>query len=185
MNDMNKLLFSFFTIIYTVNIFAASAVAREEPYGGECIYFNKEKEKQEFKKCQVSLSQSTIEVNFEKEEHQEDNKSIAAKSVLEIASGEYATRLLSDSGSVVGGILLGPVGLVGGLLGTNKNYQQYILEYQDTAGEKTATVLNIDRSDIAEFQQELSLITGQLITFREGQTRTMIDVGPDVEDVKK
>ena len=185
MNDMNKLLFSFFSIIYTLNLLASSAVARDEPYGGRCLYLNKEKEEQEFKPCQVTIQQGNITVNFEKEEYQEDDKTIAAKSVSQIASGAYATKLLSDSGSLVSGILLGPISFVGRIFVPNKDYQQYILEYQNAAGEKTATVLNIDRSDAPEFQQEISLLTGQLITFREGQTQTRIDVGPDVEDVKR
>jgi len=185
MNDMNKLLFSFFSIIYTLNLLASSAVARDEPYGGRCLYLNKEKEEQEFKPCQVTIQQGNITVNFEKEEYQEDNKTIVGNSVSEIASGEYATKLLSDSGSLVSGILLGPISFVGRIFVPNKDYQQYILEYQNAAGEKTATVLNIDRSDAPEFQQEISLLTGQLIIFREGQTQTTIDVGPDVEDIKR
>ena len=182
---MNKLLFSLFTIIYTVNLLATSAVAREEPYGGKCIYLNEAEEKQEFKDCQVTLGQGNITVNFEKEEYQSDNKTIVGKNVSGIASGEYATKLLSDSGSVVSGILLGPISLVGRIFVPNKDYQQYVLEYTDQGGEKTATVLNIDRSDAPEFQQEVSLLTGQLITFREGQTQTTIDVGPDVEDIRQ
>lgn len=42
--------------------------------------------------------------------------------------------------------------------------------------------LNIDRSDAPEFQQELSLATGKLITFQEGQTNTTINVGPNLDD---
>ena len=164
---------------------ATSAVAREETYGGRCLYLNKEKEEQEFKPCQVSLSQSTIEVNFEKEEYQEDDKTIAANSVYEIASGAYATKLLSDTGSIVSNILLGPISLVGRIVRPNRDFQQYIVQYTNTGGEKTATILNINRSDAPEFQQEISLLTGQLITFREGQTRTTIDVGPDIEDIRR
>ncbi len=185
MNGMNKLLFSFFTIIYTVNLLATSAIAREEPYGGRCLYINKEKEEQQFKRCQVTIQQGNIAVNFEEEKYQEDDKTIAVKSIYEIASGAYATKLLSDSGSLVSGILLGPISLVGRIVRPNQDFQQYILQYTDKEGEKTATILNINRSDIAEFQQELSLVTGKLIIFREGQTRTTIDIGPDVEDVRR
>ncbi len=177
---MNKLLFSFLTIIYSFNLLATSAVAREEPYGGRCLYLNKEKEEQEFKPCKVTIQQGNIAVNFEKEEYQEDDKTIAAKSVYEIASGAYATQLLSDTGSIVSGILLGPISLVGRIVRPNRDFQQYIVQYTDK-GEKTATILNINRSDTPEFQQELSLVTGKLIIFREGQTRTTIDIGPDIE----
>ena len=180
---MNKLLFSLFTIIYTVNLFATSAVAREEPYGGRCLYINKEKEEQQFKRCQVTIQQGKLAVKFDEEKYQEDDKTIAVKSIYEIASGTYATKLLSDSGSLVSGILLGPISLVGRIVRPNRDYQQYILQYTDQ-GEKTATILNINRSDIAEFQQELSLVTGKLIIFREGQTNTTIDLGPDIEDVQ-
>ena len=182
---MNKFLFSLFTIIYTLNLVAVSAIAREEPYGGRCLYLDKEKEEQQFKRCQVTIQQGKIAVNFEQEQYQSDDKTITAKSVYEIASGAYATRLLSDSGSLVSGILLGPISLVGRIIKPNRDFQQYILHYTDQGGKKTATILNINRSDIAEFQQEISLVTGKLIVFREGQTRTTIDVGPDVEDIKR
>ena len=182
---MNKLLFSFLTIIYTFNLLATSAIAREEPYGGRCLYLNKEKDEQEFKSCQVTVQQGNITVNFEDEEYQSDNKTIAANSVYEIASGAYATKLLSDTGSVVSGILLGPISLVGRIVRPNRDFQQYILQYTNTGGEKTATILNIDRSDAPEFQQELSLVTSKLIIFREGQTSTTIDVGPDIEDIRR
>ena len=185
MNDMNKILFSFFSIIYTLNLLASSAVARDEPYGGRCLYLNKEKEEQEFKPCQVTIQQGNITVNFEKEEYQEDDKTIAAKSVSQIASGAYATKLLSDSGSVAGGILLGPITGIAKIFVPDKDYQQYIIEYTNNKGEKTATILKIDRSDAFEFQQELTVITGKLITFQPKQTETTIDVGPNVEDIKK
>ena len=180
---MNKLLFSLFTIIYTVNLLATSAVAREEPYGGRCLYIDKEKEEQQFKRCQVTIQQGKLAVKFDEEKYQEDDKTIAIKSIYEIASGAYATKLLSDSGSLVSGILLGPISLVGRIIKPNQDFQQYILQYTDQ-GEKTATILNINRSDAPEFQQELSLVTGKLVIFREGQTRTTVDVGPDVEDVR-
>ncbi len=176
---MNKLLFYFLAIAYVANTFFASAVAREKPYGGKCLYINKEKEEQEFKSCKVSIQQETLEINFEKEEHQDNNKTITGKSVVEIASGEYAKKLLSDTGSIVGGILLGPIGGVARLF--SRDYQQYILEYTNTKGEKDATVLNIDRSDTPEFQQELTIITGKLITFQPKQTETTVDVGPDIK----
>ncbi|MGK7893394.1 MAG: hypothetical protein AB4372_07165 [Xenococcus sp. (in: cyanobacteria)] len=179
---MNKLLFSFFSIICTLNLIATSAIAREEPYGGRCLYIDKEKEEQQFKRCQVTIQQGNLAVKFDEEKYQEDDKTIAVKSIYEIASGAYATKLLSDSGSLVSGILLGPISLVGRIVRPNQDFQQYILHYTDQ-GKKTATVLNINRSDIAEFQQELSLVTGKLIIFREGQTRTTIDVGPDIEDI--
>ena len=180
---MNKLLFSFFSIIYALNLLTISAIAREEPYGGRCLYLNKEKEEQEFKRCQVTLQQGKLAVNFEEEKYQSDDKTIAVNSIYEIASGAYATKLLSDSGSLVSGILLGPISLVGRIIKPNQDYQQYILQYTNE-GEKTATILNINRSDAPEFQQEISLATGNLIIFREGQTSTTIDVGPNVEDVR-
>ena len=180
---MNKLLFSLLAIAYVTNTLLASAVAREDPYGGKCLYINEQKQEQEFKSCQVNIQQKTLAINFEKEKYQDNNKTIAANSVLEIASGEYAQKLLSDTGSIVGGILLAPVTLVGRIFAPDRDYQQYVLEYKNTKGEKTATVLNIDRSDAPEFQQELTIITGKLITFQAGQTKTTIDVGPDIEDI--
>ena len=181
---MNKLLFSCLSIIYTLNLVTTSAVAKDEPYGGRCLYINKEKEEQQFKRCQVTIQQGKIAVKFDEEKYQEDDKTIAAKSIYEIASGAYATKLLSDSGSLISGILLGPISLVGRIIKPNQDFQQYILQYTDNQGKKTATMLNINRSDAPEFQQELSLTTGKLIVFREGQTRTTVDVGPDIEDVK-
>ena len=182
---MNKLLFSIFAIAYTASTLFATAIAREEPYGGKCLYLDEQEEKQEFKSCQVNIDQGSLIVNFEKEEYKDDNKTIPAQSVLEVASGEYAQKLLTDSGSIVTRILLGPISLVGKILAPDRNYQQYILTYNDNNGDKTATILNINRSDAPEFQQELTVTTNKLITFQPGQTNTRINVGPNVDDVKK
>ena len=176
---MNRLLFSFFAIACVAGNLFATAVAREKPYKGQCLYIDEREQEQKFKPCQVNIRQKTLAVNFEKEKYQDNNKTISGRRVLEIASGEYARKLLSDTGSVVSGILLAPVNLVGRIFVPNRNYQQYIIEYKDAKGTKTATILNINRSDAPEFQQELTVITGKLITFRPGQTRTTIDVGPD------
>ena len=180
---MNKPLFSFLAIAFYACSLLSSATAREEPYKGKCLYINEQEEKQDFKSCQVKIQQETLIVNFKKEEHQAKNTTIAGKSVQELASGEYATQLLSDTGSAVSGLLLGPVKIVGNIFAPDRDYQQYIIRYQDVDGNETATILNIDRSDAPEFQQELSIITGKLITFRPGQTNTSIDIGPDVEDI--
>ena len=147
---MNKLLFSFLTIIYTVNLLATSAIAREEPYGGRCLYLNKEKEEQQFKRCKVTIQQGKLGVKFDEEKYQSDDKTIGVKSIYEIASGAYATKLLSDSGSLVSGILLGPISLVGRIIRPNQDFQQYILHYTNPGGERTATILNINRSDAPE-----------------------------------
>ena len=181
---MNKLLFSVLAIAYMTSNLFASAVAREEPYGGKCLYINQQEQEQTFKSCQVNIQQNTIAINFEKEKYQDNNKTIPSKSVFEIASGEYAKKLLSDTGSIVGSILLGPVAFVGKIFAPDRNYQQYIIEYRGPDGKKTATILNIARSDAPEFQQELTLITGKLITFQAGQTNTTIDIGPNIEDIK-
>ncbi len=181
---MNKLLFLFLAIAYVVNTLASTAVAREEPYGGKCLYLDEQEEEQEFKSCQVNIQQADLIINFEDEEHQDNNKTIPAKSVVEIASGEYAKKLLSDTGSIVGGILLAPITLVGKIFAPDRDYQQYVITYNDASGNKTATVLNIDRSDAPEFQQELSITTSKLITFQPGQTNTTIDVGPDIKALK-
>ncbi len=181
---MNKLLFSFLTIIYSFNLLATSAIAREEPYGGRCLHINEAEEEQAFRRCNVTIRQGNLEINFRQEKYQDGDKTIATNSIFEIASGAYAAQLLSDTGSLVSGILLGPISLVGRIVRPNQDFQQYILQFTNTEGEKDATILNINRSDIAEFQQELSLVTGKLITFREGQTRTTIDIGPNIEDVQ-
>ena len=181
---MNKLLYSILAIAYVANTLCASAVAREEPYEGKCLYLNEQEEKQEFKSCQVNLQQSNLIISFEKEEHQDDNKTISSNSIFEIASGEYAQQLLSDSGSIVSGVLFAPINLVAQIFSPKRDYQQYIIQYKNTDEVDTATILNIDRSDAPEFQQELSLATGKLITFQEGQTNTTIDVGPNRDDIK-
>ncbi len=182
--NMKKLLFSFLAIAYVSNSWFTSAVAREKPYGGKCLYINQEKQEQEFKSCQVSIQQKNIAINFEKEKYQDNNKTITGKSVFEIASGEYAKKLLSDTGSIVGGILLGPITFVGRIFAPDRDYQQYVVEYTNTQGKKTATVLNINRSDAPEFQQEITIITGKFITFQPKQTETTINVGPDLDEIK-
>ena len=176
---MNKLLFSGLAIAYIASNVFASAIAREKPYEGKCLYIDREEQEQKFKPCQVTIQQKTLAVNFEKEKYQDNNKTIVGSRVVEIASGEYAQKLLSDSGSVVSGILFAPINIVGRIFVPDRNYQQYIIDYKDARGKKTATILNINRSDAPEFQQELTVITRKLITFRAGQTRTTIDIGPD------
>ena len=182
---MNKLIFSFFAIAFSMTSLVASAVAREKPYGGKCLYINEQEEKQDFKSCKVNIQQKTLAINFEKEQDQDKNQTITGKSVVEIASGEYATKLLSDTGSTVTGILLGPVNFVGNIFAPDRDYQQYIIKYKNTEGKESATILNINRSDAPEFQQELTLITGKLITFQPGQTQTTIDIGPDFKNYLK
>ncbi len=180
---MNKPLVSFLAIAFSAFSLLPSATAREEPYKGKCLYMNEQEEKQDFESCQVNIQQETLFINFEKEEHQDNNKTITGQSVRELASGEYATQLLSDTGGVVSGLLLGPVNIVGNIFAPKRDYQQYIIRYQDAEGNEAATILNIDRSDAPEFQQELSIISGKLITFQPGQENTTINVGPDVEDI--
>lgn len=180
---MNKSLLYFLAIaLYTFSLLS-SATAREEPYEAKCLYVNEQEEKQDFKSCQVKIQQETLAVNFEKEDYQDNNNTITGKSVLELASGEYATQLLSDTGGVVSGLLLGPVKIVGNIFAPDRDYQQYIIRFQGAEGNEAAIILNINRSDAPEFQQELSLLTGKLITFRPGQTNTSINFGADVEDI--
>ena len=180
---MNKTLFSFLAIAFYGFSWLSSAIAREEPYKGQCLYINEQEEKQDFESCQVKIQQDTLMLNFEEEEHQEKNTTITGKSVKELASGEYATQLLSDSGGAVSGLLLGPVNMVGNIFAPDQDFQQYIIHYEDTNNKEAITIVNIDRSDAPEFQQELSLLTGKLITFRPGQENTTINIGPDVDDV--
>ncbi len=181
---MNKFLVSFLAIAYSTTILLPAAIAREKPYGGKCLYIDEEAEDQKFRSCEVNIKQKTLTINFEKEQFQDDNKTIPTRSIFEIASGEYAKKLLSDSGSIVSGILLGPISAVGRIFAPNRNYQQYVIEYTDSKGKKTATILNINRSDAPEFQQELTVTTRKLITFKPGQTNTTINVGPDIDDIK-
>lgn len=180
---MNKFLFLIFILVSGVNLMLASAIAGEKPYEGKCLYINEEEQEQDFESCQVNILQDTLEINFAEEDNQNENKAIIGKSVREIASGEYAQQLLSDTGDVFSGLLLGPVKIVGNIFAPDKDYQQYIITYQDSETNEAVTILNIERSDAPEFQQELSLITGRLITFQSGQTNTVIDFGPDVEDI--
>ncbi|MDJ0647243.1 MAG: hypothetical protein QNJ60_00920 [Xenococcaceae cyanobacterium MO_188.B19] len=181
---MNKLIFSLLAIMYSTTILLPAAIAREKPYGGKCLYIDEEAEDQKFRSCEVNIKQKTLTINFDKEQYQDDNKAISARNISEIASGEYAKKLLSDSGSIVSGILLGPINLIGKIFVPDRNYQQYIIEYKDAKGKKTATILNVNRSDAPEFQQELTVMTRKLITFRPGQTNTIINVGPDIDDIK-
>jgi len=176
----NKILFSLLAIAYTVPTFFVSAIAREEPYAGKCLYIDEQEQESEFKSCQVNIEKNNVVISFKKEKYQDNNKQIAVQSVQEIASGEYATKLISDSGSIISGILLGPINIVARIIVPNKDFQQYVLTYEDAQGTKTATVLNINRSDAPEFQQELSIATKKLITFQTGQTNNTIDIGPDL-----
>lgn len=85
---------------------------------------------------------------------------------------------MTDSGSVIGGILLGPVGLVSRFF--NRDYQQYVLDYKTAQGHTSSTVLRLKRGDAPQFQQELSQLTGLMIRFEPPQKETIIDVGPDL-----
>lgn len=92
--------------------------------------------------------------------------------------------MVNEQATTVSGLLLGPINLVGQIFAPDKDYQQYLITYQNSEANETVTILNIDRSDAPEFQQELSVITGKLITFRPEQTNATINVGPDLEDIK-
>jgi hypothetical protein len=181
---LHKFLFLIFSLTFGLSTMLATAVAREKSYKGKCLYINEQEEEQDFKSCQVNIMQETLDINFEDEEDRDKNSTITGESVQEIASGEYAQKLLSDSGSAVSGLLLGPINIVGKIFAPDKDYQQYIITYQNSEANETVTILNIDRSDAPEFQQELSVITGKLITFRPEQTNATINVGPDLEDIK-
>ncbi len=166
-------------VTYFASNLLSSAVAQDKSFAGRCLYLDEQDLEQKFKPCKVNIQQNNLAINFDKWKYQGSNKTVSGQSVMEIASGEYAKKLLSDTGSLISGILFAPINIVGKLVAPNRDYQQYIIEYKNTKGEETATVLNINRSDAPEFQQELTLITGKLITFQPGQTKTTIDVGPD------
>ena len=177
---MYKILLSGLTSLLLASSVILTASARDEAYVGKCLYIDEAAEEGDFKSCQVSIQGSTIQVNFDDEDYQSGNTAISGDSVVELSSGEYAEQLLSDSASAVSGIFLGPANMVVGIFAPDRDYQQYVLRYKDADENETATVLNIERSDAPEFQQDLSIASGRVIVFREGQTNTLINVGPDL-----
>lgn len=177
---MNKLLLTLFVLGYSLNTLLATAIAEEKDYKGKCLFIDKQENEQKFKPCKVNIQKQTLGINFDKEKYQAGDQKIRGRSITEIASGQYAKKLLSDSGGIVTGILLGPINAVGRIFVPDRDYQQYILQFKDSRGQKTATILNIDRSDAPEFQQELTVLTRKLIDFQPGQTSKVIDIGPDI-----
>ena len=178
---MKKFLLALFAVGYSLNASLSMASVEEKAYKGKCLFIDKEENEQKFKPCQVKIATNTLQIDFDKEKYQEGNQTITGKEITDIASGQYAQKLLSDSGSIVSGILLGPINLVGRIFVPDRDYQQYILTFQDNKGEETATVVNINRADAPEFQQELTILTHKLINFQPGQTSRIINIGPDID----
>ncbi|WP_156914933.1 hypothetical protein [Rubidibacter lacunae] len=144
------------------------------PYNGRCFHAGE----QDMKSCFVSIAQSETEVIFEKEEYQYGNVTIPKNAITAIASGNYAKRLMTDTGSIIGSLLIGPASFISRQF-YDKEYQQYVLDYTQPDGDPTSIVLRLRRRDATVYQQGLTVITGRYIGFEEPQTDTAIDVGPD------
>ncbi|MBP0006783.1 MAG: hypothetical protein J7642_24220 [Cyanobacteria bacterium SBC] len=154
-----------------------STIARAETYEGKCLNVRLE----EFKNCTISIDTSTIELEFDREEYQVDNLSIRPSQVVEVAAGEYAQRLLTTEGSIIGGILLGDAASIGQLL-YNRNYQQFMIEYLNNRKQRQATAILIDRDDHDAMSNELSSLTGMSIVYQPPEESTLVD-GEELLDI--
>ena len=160
-------------------VLGMSSAGLARNYDGRCLYLDREKSENKFHSCLVTPTQTQLQLTFKSNKFQDGNQVIAGTGISQIASGNYAKRLLTDTGSIIGSILLAPIGIASRLF--NKDFQQYVLDYT-LRGQRTATVVRVDREDAPEFQQELrTLARNMLIRFEDPKDSTVIDVGPDIE----
>lgn len=161
-----------------VLLMSFGAIAQEtQEYRGRCLTFDPKDEKEEFHSCTMTLTDKTIETVFKNEIYQP--RAIPARSITQIASGNYAKRLLTDTGSIATSILLGPLSIANRII--SRDYQQYILRYSE-AGVPSVAVLLVKRSQAPEFQQNLRLLVRDMtVEFQDPEDNTILDVGPDID----
>ena len=146
-------------------------------YDARCLH----PELDDYKSCVLAFNGSVLETTFDKlEESPLTNYAVSGNRVTSVASGNYARQLLTDTGGLVGMLLLGPAVSVS-RLAFSKEFQQYVLEFTDEAGQETAVALRLKRSQAPEFQQVLIQAIGKFINFQEPEINTVIDVGPNIK----
>lgn len=164
--------------VATIFLMSSPAVAAQD-FNGKCIYTDKENTESKFRSCLISKKEADLELIFKSDKLQDGNRKISGSSIIQIASGNYAKRLLSDTGSLIGRVLFSPVGLISGIF--KRDYQEYVLDYRQE-GQPTATVIRVDIKDAPEFQQGLRLISGEkLIKFEPPTRSNTIQLGPDIK----
>ena len=163
-------------LVSLFNLLSSSTAALAESYRGRCLYIDAETSENNFHSCRMTPSATTLTLTFNRERYQGGNKVITGDSITQMASGNYARRLLSDAGSLIGGILFSPISIGSRLL--NRDHQQYVLYYK-TQEKESATVVRVRREDTPQFQQELTSLTNcMVIRFKEPERSTIIDIGP-------
>ena len=146
-------------------------------YDARCLH----PELDDYKSCILAFNGPVLETTFDKlEESPLTSYTVSGNRVTSVASGNYARRLLTDTGGLVGTILLGPAVSVS-RLAFSKEFQQYVLEFTDEAGQETAVAIRLKRSQAPEFQQALIQATGKFINFQGPELNTAIDVGRDIK----
>lgn len=169
-----------FSLSVITALFASSNVLAAT-YNAKCIYADTQEEKTSFPSCSVNISNSSVGISFGNEKYQSANQTLSGKNVTGIASGEYATKLMSSRASFVSGLFLGPVNSLTKLFLPDRNYQQYIVKYKNSQNQETATIIRVSQADAPQFQQDLTIATGRLVVFEEAQTRTTINVVPQLK----
>ncbi|BDM83368.1 hypothetical protein AM10699_62290 (plasmid) [Acaryochloris marina MBIC10699] len=167
----------FIPVLSVAVVLCSNTLAFAEVFEGKCLYLDQENSENKFHSCLINSSSSNLSLTFKSSKYQSGNQAIGGNSITQIASGNYAKRLLSDSGSIIGGILFAPLGIASRIF--KKDYQMYVLDYKKQ-GNQTATIIRIKQKEAPKFQQELrTLARNMLITFEESKKSTVIDVGPD------
>ncbi len=162
----------FIPFLAVAAVLCSNTIVVAKEYGGQCIYFDREKSENKFHSCLILPSTTDLKLVFKSDKYQDGNQTIAGNSITQIASGNYAKRLLSDAGSIIGSILFAPVGIASRVF--NKNYQEYIVDYS-RQGKQTAIVVRVALKDAPEFQQELrALARNRVIHFEDPKKSTLI-----------
>lgn len=157
----------------------SSSTAIAKDYSGRCLYIDQENSESKFRSCLINTTKSTLVTTFKNDKFQKGNKSIKGSQIIQIASGNYAKRLLSDSGSIIGRIIFSPIGLVSGLF--KKDSQEYVIDYKQK-GREMATVIRVEIKQAPEFQQELRVLTREkIIRFDDPKRSNIINVGPNLK----
>ncbi len=166
------------SLLPTAALLVTSTAASASVYEGKCLYADVENASNEFHTCIISIRSTSLGITFKRNKFQDGNREIVGSNISQVASGNYAKRLLSDTGSVIGGVLFAPIGIASRLF--NKDFQEYVLDYT-SQGQQTATVVRVTPQDAPQFQQELRALALDLaVTFEDPQRSTVIDAGPDL-----
>ncbi|MEM1366994.1 MAG: hypothetical protein AAGG02_03060 [Cyanobacteria bacterium P01_H01_bin.15] len=144
-------------------------------YEADCFHLGEQK----FKSCDLTIDNKGLTTAYNSEKYQNENGLVPVNSITGVASGNYARRILTDSGSIAAGILLAPLALANSIF--KSEAQEYIIRTNAAADADKVKIYRLKPKDAPEFQQELTQVTKKWIVFEAPNDNTLIDVGPDIK----